>query len=105
MGEHTPAGPASPLGKPGRRAWALARFPERVCKVLEPGTGRQGAEAKGGEDAERRRMGGVGAGMPAVRHRRLEWGMWLRRLAASGWAGEPARGGRNEVDEWQERGQ
>ena len=92
-------------GSRAGRAWALARFPERVCKVLEPGTGRQGAGAAGGDNAELRRTGRVAEGSLAVRHRRLERGMWFGRLTASGWVGEPARGGRNEADERQERGQ
>ena len=31
----------------GRRAWALARFPERVCKVLEPGSRAAGSRGHG----------------------------------------------------------
>ena len=50
-------------------------------------------------------MGWVVVGRSAVRFRRLERGVWFGRLTARGWAGGPARGGRNEAEEGQERGQ
>ena len=47
-------------------------------------------------------MGWVVVGRSAVRFRRLERGLWFGRLTASEWVDGPARGGRNEAEEWQE---